>query len=231
MNRRLVLFVGRELAVAKRITRALESEERTSVRLANWGYEALWAATENVPDIILIDPELPDIDGFEVCRILKRQASTARVPIVIVSARATDRKAGLKAGADDYLAPPFEAEELRARLNVALHRQPAPSRRDNSYASEHLTANFTDGFVAIDGKRVTLSRREFDVLWYLVEHRNQVVSLERLLQDVCGGDESASTRRVVTYVARLRAKLGPAGNQIQTFFRKGYIFTDHPEPG
>jgi DNA-binding response OmpR family regulator len=230
-TKRLVLVVENDKTLANRIKRRLEHEAELTVRFARAAYEALWATVDQRPDLVVLDPELPDLAGTEVCRILRSRASTADVPILVLAPKAARASQIAAAGADDYITKPFTMEDLHARIRFALRRQPEPQQgRLNSYQGAHLRATFGDGFVTVDGRRIDLARREFDLLWYLVEHRNEVVSRERLVHAVWGdADVATDSRTVATHVARLRAKLGSAGKQIRTFVRKGYIFTEDTE--
>jgi DNA-binding response OmpR family regulator len=114
---------------------------------------------------------------------------------------------------------------LQARVRVVLRRSQPPPARLNAYKGRHIKANFADGTVAVNGTPLKLTRREFDLLWYLVEHQDQVIPADRLVEAVWGST-GEGTRTVTTHIARLRAKLGPAGHQIHTFLRKGYRFSE-----
>lgn len=226
-SQRLVLLVEDDRELAKLVKRTLEKDSGVRVDIAHTGLDALSIAAEQLPHVVLLDLGLPDLDGTEVCRHLRARARTAHIAIIIVSERASeqDRLTGFNLGADDYVIKPFFMTELLARVRVALRRaQPAPTRL-NSYRGHHITANFADGVLSVDGARVRLTRREFDLLWYLVEHQDQVVPPDRLFEAVWGRTLN-DTRTLSTHIARLRAKLGPAGRQIDTFLRKGYRFTE-----
>ena len=221
----LVLLIQSDAALAKRIARELDTKLPVTVRVAKWGYEGLWATVEAVPDVILIDERVPDINVLALCRVLRSREETGHVPVIILGV--TDETSAASV-ADDYVKRPISMEDVRTRVTLALRRDRAVARqRLTSYRSTHLLANFSDGFVAVDGQRINLTRREFELLWYFVEHKNQVLSSDQLHDAVWpGGVDETETRTVITHVARLRRKLGTAGKQIQTFFRKGYIFVD-----
>jgi DNA-binding response OmpR family regulator len=138
-----------------------------------------------------------------------------------------DRVAGLDLGADDYVTKPFSLRELSARVRAVLRRRsgaaPAPTA---VYHGRHLRADFDAVAISVDNEPVRLTRREFELLKYLVENRNRVLSRDRLLERVWGYDRFIETRSVDVHVGRLRAKLGPAGPQIETVVGLGYRFVD-----
>jgi DNA-binding response OmpR family regulator len=136
--------------------------------------------------------------------------------------------AGLDLGADDYVTKPFSLRELGARVRAVLRRRAAPpdGGRPNAYHGKHLVADFEAVAISVDGKSVRLTRREFELLRFLVENKNRVLSRDRLLERVWGYDRFIETRSVDVHVGRLRAKLGPAGQQIETVIGLGYRFND-----
>ena len=137
---------------------------------------------------------------------------------------------GLDLGADDYVTKPFSLRELAARVRAVLRRrQPggeAAGTTTNVYNGDHLVADFDAVAISVDGTPVRLTRREFELLKFLVENRNRVLSRDRLLERVWGYERFIETRSVDVHVGRLRAKLGPAGQQIETVVGLGYRFID-----
>ncbi|MDH4064426.1 MAG: response regulator transcription factor, partial [Acidobacteriota bacterium] len=182
-----------------------------------------------LPDLIVLDLNLPVLGGLEVCRLLRSRPATARVPIIMLTARTSegDRVTGLDAGADDYVTKPFSLRELSARVRAVLRRgkgeEPAAPA---VYRGKHLVADFDAVAIAVDGQSVRLTRREFELLRYLVENRNRVLSRDRLLERVWGYDRLIETRSVDVHVGRLRGKLGEAGKQIETVVGLGYRFVE-----
>jgi DNA-binding response OmpR family regulator len=149
----------------------------------------------------------------------------------MLTARASesDRVAGLELGADDYITKPFALRELVARVRAVLRRGANGSAAKSapmSYAGKNLIADFDAVSVAVDGAQIRLTRREFELLRYLVENRNRVISRDRLLERVWGWDESVETRSVDVHIGRLRSKLGTASRQIETVIGLGYRFID-----
>ena len=182
----------------------------------------------------MLDLNLPVLSGLEVCRILRARASTARVPIIMLTARTSesDRVTGLDVGADDYITKPFSLRELAARVRAVLRRGHVGAGNGHSateafvYRGKHLVADFDAVAVSVDNEPVRLTRREFELLRYLVENKNRVLSRDRLLERVWGYDRLVETRSVDVHVGRLRGKLGNAGRQIETVVGLGYRFVE-----
>jgi len=172
---------------------------------------------------------LPVLGGLEVCRLLRTRPATAKTPIIMLTARTTegDRVQGLDAGADDYITKPFSPRELAARVRAVMRRgKPEEAGPPPIYRGEHLVADFDAVSIAVDGEQIRLTRREFELLKYLVENRNRVLSRDRLLERVWGYDRMIETRSVDVHVGRLRGKLGAAGKQIETVVGLGYRFIE-----
>jgi DNA-binding response OmpR family regulator len=223
-----VLVVEDEQDIAGLIKHALERSGDGVVEIVNSGDAALRAVTERAPDLVILDLNLPVLSGTEVCRILRGRSSTAHVPIIMLTARTSesDRVTGLDLGADDYVTKPFSLRELAARVRAVLRRRQGVSAGSNVYTGTHLTADFDAVAIAVDGVAVRLTRREFELLRFLVENRNRVLSRDRLLERVWGYDRFIETRSVDVHVGRLRAKLGVAGQQIETVVGLGYRFVE-----
>jgi DNA-binding response OmpR family regulator len=179
---------------------------------------------------VILDLNLPAVPGDEICRLLRQKPETRQIPIIMLTARTSesDRVAGLDLGADDYVTKPFSLRELGARVRAVLRR-----RRDGNadakpfrYTGKHLNADFEAVSIAVDGEAIRLTRREFELLRFLVENKNRVISRDRLLERVWGYDRFIETRSVDVHVGRLRAKLGVAGGQIETVIGLGYRFNE-----
>ena len=228
-TRARVLVIEDERDIAELVKHALERGGTIEVEVAVSGDVALKAAADHPPDLILLDLNLPVLDGLEVCRLLRARPATKTVPIIMLTARTAenDRVIGLDVGADDYITKPFSVRELTARVRAALRRRadqeaPAPL----IYKGQHLSADFDAVQIAVDGVSVRLTRREYELLRYLVENRNRVLSRDRLLERVWGYDRVVETRSVDVHVGRLRSKLGAAGKQIETVVGLGYRFVE-----
>jgi DNA-binding response OmpR family regulator len=233
-QRARVLVVEDEQDIAALITHTLQRGGDLEVESVGSGDAALKHITERTPDLIILDLNLPVLGGLEVCRILRSRPNTAETPIIMLTARTTesDRVTGLEVGADDYITKPFSLRELAARVRAVMRRgRRAAGAADGAgngaiYQGAHLRADFDAVAVSVDGAPVRLTRREFELLRYLVENRNRVLSRDRLLERVWGYDHLIETRSVDVHIGRLRAKLGAAGPQIETVVGLGYRFVE-----
>jgi len=227
-SRRRVLLIEDDRDIAEAIAYQLE-KAGLQVRLAYTGEEGLEASRRGV-DLVLLDLNLPNMDGLEVCRMIRRQTGTAHVPIIIVSARGeeVDRVLGLEMGADDYVVKPFSLKELAARCRVALRRSDATGVATESYRDDNFEVEFDAFVVRYRGQEVRLTPKEFELFRYLVERRGRVVTRERLLSDVWGYDTDIETRSIDAHIRRLRLKLGPARDHIETIVGLGYRFVPIP---
>jgi DNA-binding response OmpR family regulator len=226
-----VLVVDDEQDIAELIKHGLEKGGDLDVEIVLTGDAALKAVTQHTPDLIVLDLNLPVLSGLEVCRILRSRTATKQVPIIMLTARTSesDRVTGLDVGADDYITKPFSLRELAARVRAVLRRGRADGTAGAKplvFTGKHLVADFDAVAVSVNGSPIRLTRREFELLRYLVENRNRVLSRDRLLERVWGYDRLVETRSVDVHVGRLRGKLGVAGSQIETVVGLGYRFVE-----
>jgi DNA-binding response OmpR family regulator len=228
-----VLVVDDEQDIAGLIKHGLEKGGDIEVEIVGTGDGALKAVNERTPDLIVLDLNLPVLSGLEVCRILRSRPNTATVPIIMLTARTSesDRVTGLDVGADDYITKPFSLRELAARVRAVLRRgrtEASNGTRTEAfvYRGKHLVADFDAVAISVNGESIRLTRREFELLRYLVENRNRVLSRDRLLERVWGYDRFVETRSVDVHVGRLRGKLREAGRQIETVVGLGYRFVE-----
>jgi DNA-binding response OmpR family regulator len=224
-----ILVVDDEPDIATLIKHTLERTGDARVEVVASGDAALQAVKDAPPDLLILDLNLPAIDGTEVCRLIRARPTTANLPIIMLTARTgeTDRVSGLDLGADDYITKPFSLRELAARVRAVLRRRGTERAAGVAiYKGRHLAADFDAVIVTVDSAPIRLTRREFDLLRCLVENRNRVLSRDRLLERVWGYDQSIETRSVDVHVGRLRSKLGPAGDQIETVVGLGYRFVE-----
>jgi DNA-binding response OmpR family regulator len=229
MQKHRVLIVEDERDIAGLIKHTLERGGSAEAEIVGSGDAALKAVSARPPDLVILDLNLPVLGGLEVCRLLRQRSDSRHLPIIILTARSgeSDRVAGLEQGADDYVTKPFSLRELTARVKAVLRRSAVPEDRPASiYTGEHLVADFDAVSVEVDGEQVRLTRREFELLRYLVQNKNRVVSRDRLLERVWGYERLVETRSVDVHVGRLRQKLRGAGRQIETAVGLGYRFTD-----
>ena len=200
-----VLVVEDEQAIADLVRAYLvrDGYEVTWVRTGEAGLEEL---ARRPVRLVVLDIGLPGIDGFEVCRRLRARTS---VPILILSARddEVDRVAGLEAGADDYVVKPFSPREVAARVNAILRRSSGHAIVEGAVTHGDVELDGDARTVAVAGRAVDLTSREFDLLAALLAHPNVVLSRDRLLQLAWGGEFAAGTRTVDVHVAQLRRKL------------------------
>jgi DNA-binding response OmpR family regulator len=224
-----ILVVDDEADIAGLIKHTLERAGDISVQIVGSGDAALRVVSEQVPDLMILDLNLPVLSGTEVCRLLRAKPATARLPIIMLTARTgeTDRVSGLDLGADDYITKPFSLRELAARVRAVLRRQQVGDKPPAQvYQGTKLFADFDAVVVSVEGEPVRLTRREFELLKCLVENRNRVLSRDRLLERVWGYDHYVETRSVDVHVGRLRSKLGAVGTQIETVVGLGYRFVE-----
>jgi DNA-binding response OmpR family regulator len=229
VTKRRILIVEDERDVAGLIRRAVERSGDAEAEIVESGDAALNAALTRMPDLVLLDLNLPVVDGVDICRILRSRSDTRKLPIIVLTARGSedDKVKSLEIGADDYITKPFSIRELTARIRAVLRRtddglDPAPA----VYRGARLVADFDAVAVAVDDQAIRLTRREFELLRFLVRNKDRVVSRDRLLERVWGYDRLIETRSVDVHVGRLRSKLGPAGRQIETVIGLGYRFID-----
>ena len=229
MPKHRVLIVEDERDIAGLIKHTLERAGDAEAEIVESGDAALRAVSARPPDLIILDLNLPVLSGSEVCRILRGRSDGRHLPIIMLTARTAenDRVSGLELGADDYVTKPFSLRELNARVRALMRRSARPDERvPASYKGTRLSADFDAVAVAVDGQSIRLTRREFELLRYLVQNKNRVVSRDRLLERVWGYERSVETRSVDVHVGRLRGTLGDAGRQIETVVGLGYRFID-----
>ena len=172
---------------------------------ATGGKEGLALALREIPDLILLDVMMPEMSGWDVLRALRQKGLD--VPVIMLTARGeeVDRVLGLELGADDYVTKPFSLRELLARVRAVL-RRPGPRLKFEEFAFGDVRIRLRGRQVFKAGQEVRLTRKEFDLLRYLVEHRGEVVTRDRLLDEVWGYEQFPTTRTVDTHVLRLRQK-------------------------
>ena len=192
------------------------------------GAEALQKARASLPGLIVLDVMLPELDGLEVCKALRRDLATARIPIIMLTAKAgeIDRVLGLELGADDYLTKPFSPRELVLRIKNVLQRHQQVASRREHFAFGDLVIDLPRHEVAWRGKSIELTATEFRLLTVLAERAGRVQSRDQLLRDVWHYDSLIDTRTVDTHMRRLREKLGPAAKHLDTVRGVGYRFVE-----
>lgn len=186
------------------------------VRIRVDPHEGLQALEIDPPDIVILDVMLPEMDGFSLCRKMRERS---RVPIVMLTARGGvgDRIAGLELGADDYVSKPFEPRELMARMQAVLRRSASRTSEERVRVGP-LEVNWTTSMARLDGRPLSLTPAEFELLGVLVRSRGRVLSRDRILDETHGIDLDAYDRSIDVLVSRLRQKLGDDPKQ-PTFIR------------
>jgi DNA-binding response OmpR family regulator len=223
-TRRRVLIIEDDRDIAEAIAYQLE-KANIAVRIARTGEEGLDMARRGV-DLVLLDLNLPGMDGLEVCRLIRRQTGTAQVPIIIISARGdeVDRVLGLEMGADDYLVKPFSLKELTARSRAALRRTSGNQESGSGYRDENFEVDFDSFVVRYRGNEIKFTYKEFELFRHLVERMGRVLTRVHLLERVWGFDTEVDTRSIDAHIRRLRRKLGPARRHVETVVGVGYRF-------
>jgi DNA-binding response OmpR family regulator len=178
--------------------------------------------------LILLDLMLPEIDGLEVCKMLRRDPNTATIPIIMLTAKAAeiDRIVGLEIGADDYITKPFSPRELVLRVKKMLERRPSAKAEAQLLKFGELMIDNPRHLVSWRGKPLELTATEFKLLLVLAQRRGRVQSREQLLRDVWEYNSLIDTRTVDTHMRRLREKLGPAAKYLDTVRGVGYRFVE-----
>ncbi|MGD8867985.1 MAG: response regulator transcription factor [Gemmatimonadales bacterium] len=199
------------------------------VRTATNGREALKAIELDPPDLVVLDLMLPEIGGTEILETLRSRKETRSTPVIILTARGeeADRLKGFELGADDYIAKPFSPRELVMRVKAVLRRAaPEASRpaRGRVLRAGALTIDVDANRVTVDGTDVDLTPKEFQLLLCLLERRGRTQSRRGLLESVWDTTAEIETRTIDMHIGRLRAKLGTAGNMIETVRGFGYRF-------
>ncbi|MCX6951601.1 MAG: response regulator transcription factor [Verrucomicrobia bacterium] len=190
------------------------------------GARAITTARDERPALIVLDLMLPEVDGLEVCKILRRDPATAMIPILMLTAKASemDRVLGLELGADDYVTKPFSPRELVLRIKKLLARVKAADEPVAQLRFAELEIDVPRHQVTISGEAVVLTATEFKLLELLARRRGRVQTRERLLQDVWGYENPIDSRTVDTHMRRLREKLGDTARFLETIRGVGYRF-------
>jgi DNA-binding response OmpR family regulator len=192
------------------------------------GHDALVEVQRGGFDFVILDLNLPDLDGLTICRELRRDPVTKSIPILMLTARGSerDRITGLELGADDYLTKPFSVRELVARVAAIWRRTRAPEEDTAVYQDRELKIDEKSFRVYRHGKEIKLARKEFELLWLLVRNRSAVISRDRILSEIWHMSDEVETRTVDAHIRNLRKKIGP--DRITTVVGFGYRY-DPPQ--
>jgi two-component system response regulator ArlR len=220
-----ILLVEDEQSIARFIELELQHEGFDVVHHSN-GRLGLDSAKTEEFDVILLDVMLPELNGIEVCRRIR---SFSNVPILLITARdaVLDRVAGLDAGADDYIIKPFAIEELLARIRAALRRTAIEHKEENKLIFKEIEIDTVAHVVSVNSQTVELTKTEYDLLAYLVEQKNRVLSRDLILENVWGYLADIETNVVDVYIRHLRSKLPKqTAKYIETVRGVGYVMRE-----
>ncbi|HET6892457.1 MAG TPA: response regulator transcription factor [Pyrinomonadaceae bacterium] len=223
---RPVLIIEDDPDISESLKYNLEREGLQTVVAATGEQGLIEGLSErNPPILILLDLMLPGMSGTELCRRFRREPSTRRTPIIILTAKGSesDRVAGLDLGADDYITKPFSVRELLARVRAVLRRLDESTAK--TYEDDHLTIDFSDIRVICNGRRIKLTNKEFTLLSVLAKSPDRVVTRQQLLDNVWGYSYYGDARTLDVHIRRLRQKLTDCGDCIETVVGVGYRFT------
>ena len=231
-NKQKILIVDDDENIANLISLYL-TKECYETRIEHDGQSALDAFKEYAPNLILLDIMLPGLDGYEVCREIRRES---QVPIIMLSAKTEvfDKVLGLELGADDYIIKPFDSKELVARVKAVLRRYteaPAPVEKkpdEKRVEYKDLIINLSNYEVIYKGKPVEMTPREIELLYFLASSPNQVFTREQLLDHIWGYEYAGDTRTVDVHIKRIREKIADTDQwSIGTVWSVGYRFEVH----
>ena len=232
MAQKKILVVDDEKDIVELISYNLEQEGFAVIKA--YDGQMAWERVKTAkPDLVVLDLMIPGIHGLEVCKLIRRDAATGTLPIIMLTAKSdqVDKILGLELGADDYITKPFNVRELIARIRAVLRRYEGRQQKELSetFAFQGLSVNFGSCTVAVDGKKVDLSSREFKLLKFFTEHPGRVYSRDQLLDYVWGDEAFVEPRTVDVHISRLRAAIEKDKEKPQyilTVRGLGYKFAD-----
>ena len=217
-----ILVVDDEIKI-REIIKEYAEFEGYEVAQAEDGMQAVEMVKNQDFDIIIMDVMMPKLDGYSACKEIRK---IKQIPVIMLSARGEeyDKLFGFEIGVDDYVVKPFSPKELMARIRAVRNRASASQRTEDVIRYEGLEINFTAREVKIDGEKVSMTPKEYDLLFYLVKNMNIALSREKLLEEVWGFDFYGDDRTVDTHIKMLRNSLGKYRNLIVTLRGMGYKF-------
>jgi two-component system phosphate regulon response regulator PhoB len=218
-----ILIIDDESDVADLVAMNLKAEGYKTITADN-GETGLAKAKDEEPQLIVLDLMLPKMSGLEVCKALKRESATSRIPIIMLTAKSdeVDRIVGLELGADDYVTKPFSPRELLLRIQSVLRRSSTGGEKQERIKVGDIVLDHSRHEVLVKNEKIELTATEFRLLAILMERRGRVQTRDRLLNDVWGYESVIDTRTVDTHIRRLREKLGPVADYVETVRGVGY---------
>ncbi len=219
-----ILVTDDEIMIRKLIRKYAEFEGHTVDEAAN-GMEAVMKCRQNNYDIIIMDIMMPELDGFSACREIRKDSG---VPIIMLSARGEeyDKINGFELGVDDYVVKPFSPKELMLRIEAIMKRSSKKTAENEVITIEGLSADITARTVTVDGVRVDMSPKEYDLFFYMLKNRNIALTREKLITEVWGYDFYGDDRTLDTHIKLLRKSLGDYSKLIVTLRGVGYRLDD-----
>ncbi|MCR5082408.1 MAG: response regulator transcription factor [Parasporobacterium sp.] len=224
-----ILVVDDEEKIREIIKKYAEFENHEISEAAN-GMEAVEACKKEDFDIIIMDIMMPELDGFSACKEIFK---TKKIPVIMLSARGEeyDKIHGFELGIDDYVVKPFSPRELMMRVNVVVNRNASSGKEEGApehevFKAEGLVVDFTGRFVTVDGKKVDMTPKEYDLLFYLVRNKGIALTREKLITEVWGYDYFGDDRTLDTHIKLLRNSLGEYRKFLVTLRGVGYRFEE-----
>jgi len=204
------------------------SQAGFAVETASNGRDALAKLRRSPPDLLVLDLMLPDVSGNDICRQVRADPQLAELPILMLTAKGeeVDRVVGFEIGADDYVPKPFSPRELTLRVRAVMRRRAAAPASGGSLEHGPLRIDTDRHRCFVEGREIELTAKEFKLLSTLMSRPGRVLTRERLLDEVWGSEITVTTRTIDTHLKRLREKLGPAGELIETVRGVGYRFAE-----
>lgn len=217
------LLIADDEEMIRNLIRKYAEFEGHKVTEASDGMEAVMLCRNNKYDLIIMDIMMPELDGFSACREIRKTADT---PIIMLSARGEeyDKINGFELGIDDYVVKPFSPKELMMRINAVIKRSSPQTQSNDKVEFEGLIIDYTARIVTVDGEKIDLSPKEYDLLFYMSENKNIALTREMLITNVWGYDFYGDDRTLDTHIKLLRKSLGKYSKFIVTLRGVGYRF-------
>jgi len=227
MLKERILVIDDDASILKLVSDVL-TEEGFSVITASCGEEGIKKVHRSKPNLIILDLRLPDMNGFQICQTLKKDKNVSDIPIIMLTVKSTKSStvAGLEMGADDYIVKPFNQEELIARVKTVLRRTGGGEKVEEILRYGDILLNLDKHTASLKDKEIDLTPMEFNLLHILIKKKGHVLNRNFLLETVWGYEYFGTTRTVDVHIGRLREKLGPLGEKIETVEGVGYKLID-----
>jgi len=227
MLKERILVIDDDASISKLVSDVL-TEEGFSVITASCGEEGIKKVHRSKPNLIILDLRLPDMNGFQICQTLKKDKNVSDIPIIMLTVKSTKSStvAGLEMGADDYIVKPFNQEELIARVKTVLRRTGGGEKVEEILRYGDILLNLDKHTASLKDKEIDLTPMEFNLLHILIKKKGHVLNRNFLLETVWGYEYFGTTRTVDVHIGRLREKLAPLGEKIETVEGVGYKLVD-----